>query len=209
MKKISSKGFTLLEVMLSIGLLSIIIAVISGSIHFGQRVWEVDKTSDNFDEINNTVATLKLIFEKAYPVIIDISNQQSTPAPVQFQGTNNECKLIVLSEGAAQWGGLIVFDITTEPSADGLNLLAKTAVFRNKDGLSVDKNDPHKSVILNNIMFVNFSYYGVTQRGGLALWHDDWVNLLGLPKLIKINVGIRRQGRLITASTIVAVKQST
>lgn len=209
MKKRKSNGFTLLEVILSIGLLSIIVGVISGGIHFGQRVWEVDKISDNVDEIENTVASLKLFFEKAYPVIPDFSNDQSAPAPVQFQGRNNECKFIVISEGAAQWGGLIVLEITTEPSDDGLSLLAKTAVFRTKDGLSVETNDPHRSVILNNILFVKFSYYGVTQRGGLASWRDDWINFLALPKLIKINIGIRRQGRLITASTIVAVKQST
>jgi len=208
-KKRKSNGFTLLEVILSIGLLSIIVGVISGGIHFGQRVWEVDKISDNVDEIENTVTSLKLFFEKAYPVIPDVSNDQSAPAPVQFQGRNNECKFIVISEGAAQWGGLIVLEITTEPSDDGLSLLAKTAVFRIKDGLSVETNDPHRSVILNNILFVNFSYYGVTQRDGLASWRDDWINFLALPKLIKINIGIRRQGRLITASTIVAVKQST
>ena len=56
-------GFSILELIVTMTLLSIIVVTISGGIHFGQRVWEADKSSEFIDEIETTLSTLKILFE--------------------------------------------------------------------------------------------------------------------------------------------------
>ena len=207
MKKKQIDGFSILELIVTMTLLSIIVVTISGGIHFGQRVWEADKSSESIDEIETTLSTLKLLFEKTYPAISFVQNSPTAPPQIQFNGKKDDCIFVALSEGAAQWGGLNIVDITTEQTPTGLNLVAKTAIYRTRDGLNPNNNDPRTSVILRDLSYLHFSYFGLGDDQKVANWMDSWFNFPTLPKLIKISIGINRQGRVIEASIVVLLKQ--
>ena len=207
MKKNIINGFSILELIITMSLLSIIVVTISGGIHFGQRVWEADKSSDSIDEVETTLSALKVIIEKTYPVISFVQNSPNTPPQIQFKGMTSECIFVALSEGAAQWGGLIVIDIGTEQTLSSLNLLIRSSVYRTRDGITLNNNDPRTSVILRDLSYLKFSYFGSSENGGIANWKNSWFNYPTLPKLIKITIGLNRQGRIIESSIIVPLKQ--
>lgn len=207
MRKRQINGFSILELIVTMTLLSIIVVTISGGIHFGQRVWEADKSSEFIDEIETTLSTLKILFEKTYPAISFVQNSPTTPPQIQFNGKKDDCLFVALSEGAAQWGGLNVMDITTEQTPAGLNLIAKTAIYRTRDGLNPNNNDPRTSVILRDLSYLHFSYFGLGGDQTVASWKDSWFNFPTLPKLIKISIGINRKGRLIESSIVVTIRQ--
>lgn len=207
MRKRRRSGFTLLEVILSITLSSVIVVIISGGIVFGQKVWKVDKSSDIIDEIESVTRSLKIILEQTYPVVSTEQISQNNDQNILFRGSKNECRFITLSEGSAQWGGLIVFDLFLQTEKSSVNLVTNTSVFRAAEGLSNNSINTRNSVILRNISLFTLSYYGILENNSLPIWTDHWVNRSTLPKLIKLSIGINKNGRTIESSTIISIKQ--
>ena len=207
MKKKIFKGFTLIEVILSITLMSFIIVAISGGIHFGHKIWQTDKSSDTFDDLEESLNSLKNLLERTYLIVTYQQLAPNSPPQILFDGDPVNCKFIALSEGNAQWGGLVVINIKSSESSNGVDLIAQTSVYRPNEGLSTIGSNTKTSIIIRNIDFIHFTYYGVSENNGIASWKESWKNYSNLPSLIKLSIGINRHGHILEASSVVHIKQ--
>ncbi len=108
-------GFTLLEMLLAITLLSLIVSAILGGLHLGRRAWEAGKTYETVSEIEESARAINGQLARAIAIRIPRANNEQV---VAFNGLPESCRFLALSEGEAQWGGLILTEIGFSQGSD-------------------------------------------------------------------------------------------
>ncbi len=203
MKNGARAGFTLLEMLLSITLLALITGAIVGGLHLGKRAWETGKTYEEVNEVEEAARAIAGQLAHAYPAFITSPDKLQV---VAFQGQAASCRFLAVSEGVAQWGGLILTEIAGD-DARGDDLAIWTRVFRPAEGLSPARSDMRMTPVLRNAAYFKMSYFGVIEKDHPAVWTDVWVNHDALPLLIAITLGAKRSGRVVDVSSTVALRQ--
>ncbi len=198
-------GFTLLELLLAIVLLSLITASIMGGVHLGRRSWETSRASEALDEIEAATRAASSLLGKSFASHHDDLGQPEPP-PV-FLGAANGCRFVMLSEGGAQWGGLILTEIGVDNGPEGEQLAVWTKVYRPREGLNPQRATMRKTVILDGLEGLQISYFGAQRPDQAPAWSATWSSSQGPPALISIRVAARRLGRVVEAASTVAVRQ--
>lgn len=207
MKSSYQKGFTLLEALLAITILSIITGAIMAGIQLGKRAWSLERTTNSNDEFEAASRYLSSTFMKTYPKKTSVKYDQLVRTFVRFEGHENSCSFITLSEGYSQWGGLILNEIGVEQVVEGLNLSIWTKVFRDSDELLINHNNMIKTDLIKKITLFQLSYYGSQNPSQAPKWESSWVNETFLPKLISITIGIQLYGKNIITKSFIAIRQ--
>lgn len=194
-------GFTLLETLLSITLLSLIMGAILGGLHLGRRSWETGRLYEGVSEVEEAARAIGDQLARIYPVQAPRSDNA---AMVAFLGRPDACRVVALSEGGSQYGGLIL----TEIGGDGDGVGIWTRVFRTPDWPTAGRGEMNAVSVLRDAAYFRLSYFGEVERGKPPAWTDEWIEREGLPLLIGVRLGGNRSGRVVDASFVVAVRQS-
>lgn len=201
-------GFTLLELLLAISLMGMIVASISGGMHLGRRVWETGKASESLDEIETSIRVVGAFLAKTKPIMISETNNPLDPPKILFLGNSNVTRFPALSEGNEQWGGVIVTEIGTDQNGPVSELAIWTNVLRYTSGsFEANRSMMRRSIILADVTNFQLAYYGVIEKDQAPVWVDNWPSKSFMPQLISIRIAAKRLGRIIEASSIVALKQ--
>jgi general secretion pathway protein J len=204
MRKRAKDGFTLLELLLAISLLALITSSILGGLHLGRRAWESTRASEAIDDVESAARVVAAQLSKTYPLLQRKSN--AIPA-VAFQGLADASRSVALSDGGAQWGGLILTEIGSVASPNGADLAVWTSVYREPQGLSSKREEMRMTPLLRDVAYFQLSYYGPVEKDRPPVWSDAWINRSELPLLISMKIGAKRLGRIVSASTTVAIRQ--
>lgn len=216
MKRRAPDGFTLLEMLLAISLISLITGSIMGGVTLGRRAWETTRASEALDEVESAVRGVSGLVARGYLFSLDQQNftpqnaleGQQQQQRLVFQGAPDACRFVSLSEGGAQWGGLILTEIGADPGTDGTAALAVwTRVFRPKEGFAPTRAEMKRTVVLEGLASIELSFFGVQEQGKPAVWSPIWKNATALPSLVSIRIGANRLGRVIEAQATVAIRQ--
>lgn len=207
MKRRVPDGFTLLELLLAISLLSLITASIMGGVHLGRRSWDTSRASEALDEVESAVRASAGLIGKGYSVVADQPQPFPAEPPPPFLGAPERCRFVALSEGGAQWGGLILTEIAVEGGQEGAELAVWTKAYRPREGLGAAREAMKKTVILTNVASFQLSFFGAQQQGQAPAWSPAWSSRLGLPQLVAVKIGANRLGRVIEAEMTVAIRQ--
>lgn len=201
MRRNARSGFTLLEMLLSITLLSLIIGALLGGLHLGRRSWERGRLYEGVSEVEEAARAIGDQLGRVYPVQVPRADNAAT---VAFLGRPDGCRIVALSEGGAQYGGLIL----TEIGADGDGIGIWTRVFRTPDWTNAGRGAMNAVSALRGVAYFRLSYFGAIERGKPPVWTDEWIERDGLPLLIGVRLGGNRSGKVVDASFVVAVRQS-
>jgi general secretion pathway protein J len=194
-------GFTLLEMLLAITLLSLIMGALLGGLHMGRRSWETGRTYEGVSEVEEAARAIGDQLARIYPVQVPM---RDNAAAVAFLGGPDSCRLVALSEGGAQYGGLVL----TEIGGDGGGVGLWTQVFRAPDWSTVGRGAMNAVAVLRDAAYFRLSYFGEVERGKPPVWTEQWVDREGLPLLVGVRLGGRRSGKVVDASFVVAVRHA-
>ena len=206
MKRRAPNGFTLLELLIAISLLALITGSIMGGLHLGRRTWETSRASEALDEVESAVRSVAALLAQTYPIVIE-TQQFSPKVQAPFQGLPDASRFIALSEGGAQWGGLILTEIGGEAGRDGAELAIWTRAFRATEGVALPRTAMRKTVVLGDLASFQLSYFGPPEEGRPPVWTATWKNRPIPPSLISVKIGANRLGRVIEASATIAIRQ--
>ena len=203
MKTRRRDGFTLLELLVALSLVSLVTASLLGGLRIGTRAWESGRTSASIDEAEIAARAIAEQFERAFPASLRRDN--GTPT-IAFDGGADSCRFLALSEGDAQWGGLVTTEIGSDASRRGAVLAAWTRVFRESD-FGGPREEMRRTVLLENLAYVKLSYFGAPAPSQSALWRDEWRNASLPPRLVSVRLGLRGPRGVIEASATAALLQ--
>ena len=190
----SEHGLTLIELLVSLAILTILTSFIVGGLSTAIRAFDTDRRNSIETATNAAGESLRGLIASAMPAI----NKQP-PGGLMFDGQREELRFVSLSEGRTLHGGLQ--DVRIRRRNDDLIV----EVFG-----SLRENDAHKSpvsstTIVKGLRDVRFRYFGIAGARGEAGWRDDWINAARLPALVEISVNFKEAGRNGPA-TVVALR---
>ena len=184
MRTDQAKGFTLIEVLIAMTLLSIMVVLLFGSLKICADSWE--KGESKIAEVNE-IAVVYNFFQRhlsvARPLWKDLSEEGERI--FSFQGKAQSLQFISAFPASAGRSGLQAFslDLQDEDNKQVINVTI-TPFFPAVEGEEWHKEEV---TLLKGVTGFTMAYYG-SDGGESEVWQEQWLDRDVLPRLVKINI---------------------
>ncbi len=178
------KGFTLIEVLIAMTLLSIMVVVLFGSLKICADSWE--KGENKITEVNE-IAVVYNFFQRhlsvAQPLWNDLSDEEERT--FSFQGKTQSIQFISAFPASAGRSGLQVFSLDLqEEDNDQVIKVGITPFFPAAEGEEWHKEEV---TLIKGVDNFTMAYFG-SDDGESEGWQEQWLDKEVLPRLVKINI---------------------
>jgi general secretion pathway protein J len=180
------KGFTLLELLVSIMILSLIVTISYSALRLGSKSWEgairvINKSSD----IRSTVQVIRKKLEQIYPIYWKQDNKRI----LSFLGDEDGMRFIAPSPEGREVGEYYEYYLVANRGASGNSLVLFYAPHNpDSEYFEVSKNSSNR-IILDDLNTISFSYFGYQDQNKDATWNEYWNDdASSFPSLIQIKI---------------------
>ena len=174
----SNQGFTLLELILSLGIIGFIVALSLGAIRLGTSAQEAGQLKvDTFQRLRLIQNQLGQKIKSNYPVfmfkektLFTSQNSQEKPERLlYFEGKENSLRFVTFSstltsQGKSPWTHETTFYVGQHPASgkSGIIMAEKTVAPKNSTGVVFKKIDRDRFFLLaEDIDYLKFRYYQI------------------------------------------------
>ncbi|MEQ1694530.1 MAG: prepilin-type N-terminal cleavage/methylation domain-containing protein [Hyphomicrobiaceae bacterium] len=182
-------GFTLLEMLIALGLLALIVMLILSAIQSAGRALDVASRQIEEASTGSAQFVLRQIVAQARPIRMPAPNPEDGH---MMEGNTERARFITSFAAGGQYGGLIDTGIFLRPAlsvGDQPDLIIRQAIFRHPiPGSTAAPQMAHDIVILPRISKLSLRYYGKLDDDSQPIWQDTWANPTRLPLLVSISV---------------------
>lgn len=188
----TAAGFTLLELLVGLALLSLLTMTLYAGVRLGMRSWEAGEVrSEKSEEMRLVEGFLRRYLSGAYPLFL----QEDNALRLQFEGSEQRLRFVAVMPAHLGVGGL--YALTVE--LIGSDERARLVVTRTLAHPDVDPSAEavtwvsHKAVLIDRLRSAQFAYFGLEQRASgrepdTPQWYDVWENTKLLPSLVRLQV---------------------
>jgi len=179
-------GFTLIEVLIAMTLLSIMVVLLFASLRICAQSWE--QGENKITEVNE-VAVVYSFFQRhlvpAIPLWDDFTKKDERT--FSFQGKKQSLQFVSSFPASAGRSGMQLFSIEKQQEDDAQVIkVTLTPFFPATEGEEWHREDV---VLLKHVRDFSLSYYGVAaDGGGENSWQDEWLEKESQPLLVKISI---------------------
>jgi general secretion pathway protein J len=178
-------GFTLIEVIVSMTILSLILVLLFSTLFTANQNWQLTKRNitqnDDIRLISNFIR--RQIIQNIPLLWIDKKEQR-----LIFNGKKNELNFTSTLPAHRGGGGIQILSLRVNRTDDAhhLDLYYRYA---NPDKSPFDEwSDEKHTTLLDNIKNIELSYYGQEKINEDSVWRDEWQNKEVLPTLINLKI---------------------
>jgi len=178
------RGLTLIELLISLVIISTVITLCANGFSFGNRVWaKVDEQQDHLDEVVSAQRFLRKALSEAvfYPLNED---------ELKNNYFNGESEKMLFLAPSPQYGlddYLYIYELYKLKSGDTYNLSLRYLPANSYFSGTAKTTDKHVELV-RDIKNLKFNYYGLNRLTGELAWFDAWLNQDVLPLLVSISV---------------------
>lgn len=194
MDKLSNKGFTLLELMISITIFSIIVLIIFGAMRLGYRsIEKVEKTTEFLERLRTTLNIIDSQFQSQIPLTYEENGEKK----LYFVGQKES---VQFSSNYSVWSGqrgYVKVMYNVEPDANG-----RQSLYVTENTISIE--DSRKTVLLQGFEGISFQYFFKSPLNEAGEWRDEWTETSSLPDKVAINIFDR--SRKVSMNLLVSIK---
>jgi len=184
-------GFTLLELLIALGLMAAIMAAAFGGLRFGARSWEAGNVrAEAAGEFRAAYRVLRQLQASSQPLTFA---DEAEPA-YAFEGLGEELRFVApVPVGAGEAGAYAIVLFTTR-DRDGTALRLGWSRF-DGDEEDFDEFEPDDDIVLvGDIDSLRFSYFGADKNSNEPEWIDRWEDPDRLPRLVRLTIDKRGDG---------------
>lgn len=183
MKVTKFKGFTLIEVLIGMTLLSLMVVLLFSSLTIGAKSWE--QGEKKIAEVNE-IAVIEQFFNHylahAIPQWNDFNPDDERI--FSFQGTKQSLQFVSAFPASAERAGLQLFKLELkEKNKKHFINVELTPFFPVTENESFFEDDIS---LIENVAAFELSYFGVNDETGELSWQSEWLNKEQQPQLVKI-----------------------
>ena len=192
MKPALGRGFTLLEMLVAISVLTVLVSLVYGMLRMGSRSWESSATRI---EANETMRIGWTFVQRA------LNNAQTVPTKIpdsegiHFIGGGDALEFVTDLPAYLGTGGLHAVGLGVEDDPDGEHKLLVLYRIPLGDYEASSEGEPEQlqqAVLAENVEELIIEYYGVDSREDSdreqAAWTTEWQYQKSLPILVKLLV---------------------
>ncbi len=177
-------GFTLLELLVSITILSLIITISYSALRLGTKSW--DASIKNINKNSSSRSAIDLIknkIEHIYPIYW----KKNAKRVLAFQGDEESIKFIAPSPQGREVGEYFeyLFVINKGLSHASIELFYEPHL-PDDDDFFVSRDSPSRE-ILNGLKAAKFAYYGAAENNSKDEWFAEWSDsFVSFPSAVQI-----------------------
>ena len=177
-------GFTLLELLVAIMILTLMMTVAFGAVRLGGRSWEAGVERANASE---EVRAVSDFLRRQFAQMIPISVGNGEETQIAFAGRQNSIRFIASAPRGPAIAGLIVYTLITEEYADGQRLVLSYASF-DPGAEELREAEPDQQLILaDGFATISFDFFGTQADDSMPSWHEEWpYGEENIPQLVRI-----------------------
>ena len=185
----TQRGFTLLELLISITLLGMILVLLFGGLRLGVRSWDaVQQQVDNL----NTVRSVESFLRREMTQIQAHRWKTGTGQRLAFLGERSKVNFVAQLPARIGGGGLYAISLEIEHSAKGKRLVWRhfplSPLVQDFAALSEAQEIVLAGAELNAVDDIWLTYFGRANDAATPTWLDRWESDARLPMLIKVQV---------------------
>ncbi|MGD0961808.1 MAG: prepilin-type N-terminal cleavage/methylation domain-containing protein [Methylomonas sp.] len=180
------KGFTLIEMLIALTLLSIMVILLFSSLKIAADSW--NSGAEKVMEANKKAVVYQFLRQhltSIRPLMTQLSQQSiqngESPQPI-FLGQPQSIRFAGVLPQSSGRKGLQIFEIAASPD-DPSKVMVTLYPYQSSQYPTVDKE-----VLLDHVQVIAFAYYGRTNANNGAGWTTNWVNNERPPDLIKVTI---------------------
>lgn len=181
-------GFTLIEVLVSLALVSIIVVMVLAAVQGSVRAIESAQRKSREVAIGSVQFALRGLLAEARPFN---ASQDPFANTNIIEGGPGQLTFVTSFAPGGQYGGLHTTLVAAMPSQTPgtYDLVVEQTVLRASGrGATVLAVDPHRATILKDIAGFSLGYFGRPDREGKLGWYGSWVSANRLPSLVQVDV---------------------
>lgn len=200
----ADSGFTVLEVLISLMLLSLLLMVLPSTLRLATAVWTTGDTIEKDNAAAVLVEKLRTVLQEAKE---EFSRSDEGRLQLMFDGTSNRISFLALSSSGPARSGLYRFEIASSDEQQVEQGVTFTqSSYRSRRGSS-HANVEQPSVVrkLANTR-LSFEYFGEPEKGKPMVWQQQWHARASLPELVAIHIETRNGRQSETQTLVVPLK---
>lgn len=187
LKKKPDNGFTLIEVLIALAMLSIMMGLLFSSMRTSVETWHV---AENKVDITNKKAVFYQFFKQhlihAKPVYeINSDDKDETRVTnikkMVFQGDSTHIRFVSALPSASIRKGEQIFDV-------GISQKNPDTISVTLTPYRVERNLVDEAILIDHVKQLEFSYFGKINETFDRIWGSEWNNMEEQPRLVKIKV---------------------
>ncbi len=183
------KGFTLLELLISITLLGMILVLLFGGLRLGVRSWDaVQQQVDNLNTVRSVESFLRREMSQTQPYRWKSGNGQR----LAFLGERNKVNFVAQLPARIGGGGLYAISLEIENNAQGKRLVWRhvplSPLVQDFAAVSRAQEMVLAGAELTAVDDIWLTYFGRLSDSTAPAWLDRWESDTRLPMLIKVQV---------------------
>lgn len=183
------KGFTLVELLLAITLLSMLLALAYGGLHAATRA--TDRGQNVLEESGRLRMAHQFVrkqLNQAIPLSFkqNDGNDPNGEESEVFLGAPHSIRFVGPMPGYLGFGGPQVQQLSIVPGEDGLELILEHALVQGFEEAALYERAPIG--LIDHIAFAEFSFQGRDENGDLQAWVNTWEDTSALPVAISLDI---------------------
>jgi general secretion pathway protein J len=174
----SHKGFTLLELMISITLIGIVMLIVFGTMRLGYRsIEKAERTMEFLERVRTSLGIIESQLQSQIPLTYEEDGEKK----MYFVGRKES---IQFSTNHSIWSGQMGYvKVAYNVEQDGLG---KLALYATENTISVQ--DTRKTMLLDNLDSVSFKYFYKDPTMEKGEWREEWPEKSTLPEFVTLNI---------------------
>jgi general secretion pathway protein J len=180
------RGFTLLELLVSMTLLALVLGLLFGGLRTGTRVWEESaRRGDDLARLQAVHGFLRRQLGELQP----LAQRQRNLAPRStFSGAREEVSFTGFLPAHFGFAGFQVIGLGVVEDDDGRHLGVWWYPF-DPDGEPPPRlPEEQRTLLIEDVDEVEFAYYGAPGRRAEPQWNDLWEDMEHPPRLVRLRV---------------------
>ena len=178
-----TRGFTLIEVLIAMTMLSLMVVLLFSSLTIGAKSWEQgEKKIADVNEIAVVQQFFNHHLAHATPQWNDFDPEKDRV--FSFQGKKQSLQFVAAFPASAERAGLQLFnlELKKKDKQHFINVTL-TPFFPLTEGNEWFQDDVE---LVKNVQRFELSYFGLNDETGELVWQNEWLNKEQQPRLVKI-----------------------
>jgi len=187
MRKMHQQGFTLLELLIALVMVSLVMTAAFGALRVGSRSWESGvERADSVEEMQAFAEFLRRQMAQTVPLAWD----DEAGTRIAFAGNQQQVRFVAPAPFESGRVGLLTYTLSIERGPDGSRL--QLAYNPYNPGAAGIGRSPDEADITIGTTFAasSLDYYGAINSDSRASWQRGWPATADLyPQLLRIRFG--------------------
>lgn len=180
-----SPGFTLVEMLLAMTLMSMLLALAYGGLRASTRATDRGQVIlEESSRIRMAHQFVRKQLNQMIPLVFEETGDQEERTV--FTGSSNRIRFVAPMPGYLGFGGPQVQELTFERGEKGLVLVISHALLQGFEEEKLYERDP--IVLLEGIDQAQFQFLGLDEEGELSTWSSVWEEPEKLPLAVSLDI---------------------